>query len=160
MIMSESVKTILPKLFKVQGILKPITKDASNPAFKSKYATLGAVLEEVMEPLREAGLYLGHSVACHMTGMTIGTRVTDVESGEWVELPLGFTLPDMSPQKVGSAITYGRRYGITTLLGLVTEDDDGNAASGKPMPPPALTNTKPAIRVSTTAVAAPTKKEQ
>ena len=41
-------------------------------------------------------------------------------------------LPDIQdPQKLGSCITYYRRYTLASLLGLQAEDDDGNAASGK-----------------------------
>jgi hypothetical protein len=39
-------------------------------------------------------------------------------------------LPEIQdPQKIGSAITYYRRYTLASLLGLQAEDDDGNMAS-------------------------------
>jgi hypothetical protein len=39
-------------------------------------------------------------------------------------------LPQLNdPQKLGSAITYYRRYTLQSLLGLQAEDDDGNKAS-------------------------------
>jgi hypothetical protein len=47
-------------------------------------------------------------------------------------------LPQLNdPQKLGSAITYYRRYTLQSLLGLQAEDDDGNKASQ-----PAKTPTK------------------
>ena len=50
-----------------------------------------------------------------------------VESG--INLP---TIPD--PQKLGSAITYFRRYTLQSLLALQAEDDDGNKAITKIKP--------------------------
>jgi hypothetical protein len=52
------------------------------------------------------------------------------ESGEFLKSTLLIPASDKSPQKLGSAISYARRYSLSAILGLATdEDDDGNAAS-------------------------------
>lgn len=43
------------------------------------------------------------------------------------------------PQKMGSGITYAKRYGLQSAFGLPSEDDDGNSAS---MPNPKVTKVK------------------
>jgi hypothetical protein len=58
------------------------------------------------------------------------TKLTHAESGQWQSSLLVMPLPKADPQGYGSALTYGRRYGLSALLGIVTEeDDDGEAAS-------------------------------
>jgi hypothetical protein len=61
------------------------------------------------------------------------TSIIHLESGEFLvcEYPLAINL---DPQKFASSITYARRYSLVTALGLMVEDDDGNAASGKTSP--------------------------
>ncbi len=53
------------------------------------------------------------------------------ESGEYLKSTLLIPSMQKNPQQIGSAISYARRYGLSAILGLATdEDDDGNAASG------------------------------
>ena len=56
------------------------------------------------------------------------TKLTHAESGQWQASLTVAPLPKNDPQGMGSAITYCRRYALTAMLGLVTEDDDGEAA--------------------------------
>jgi hypothetical protein len=59
------------------------------------------------------------------------------ESGEWIQSSLSLPLAKHDPQGVGSAITYGRRYGLSAIVGIVADvDDDANAASGNGHPQP------------------------
>ena len=52
------------------------------------------------------------------------------ESGEWIETePLQMKLEKNTPQGVGSAVTYGRRYQISSVLGLASEEDDDGEAN-------------------------------
>ena len=59
------------------------------------------------------------------------TKLTHTESGQWQSSIAVVPLPKADPQGMGSAITYARRYALTAMLGLVTEDDDGEAACGR-----------------------------
>jgi hypothetical protein len=54
------------------------------------------------------------------------------DSGEWISSTTVIPLPKNDPQGMGSAITYARRYSLCAMLGIITEDDDGNAASIHP----------------------------
>jgi hypothetical protein len=58
------------------------------------------------------------------------TKLTHADSGQWQSSLLVMPLPKADPQGYGSALTYGRRYGLAAMVGIVTEDDDdGNAAT-------------------------------
>lgn len=123
------MKTLYKKLFEVQKEIKAIVKDESNPAFKgAKYFDINTLIAEVKPTLLKHGLLLLQPVE-HLEGKrTISTIVVETETGE--EMKTTTYLPDVTDaQKFGAAITYFRRYALTSLLLLEAEDDDGN--SGK-----------------------------
>jgi hypothetical protein len=62
----------------------------------------------------------------HLLGLE--TKLVHAESGEWQSSLLVMPLPKNDPQGYGSALTYARRYALSSMVGLVTEDDDANAA--------------------------------
>lgn len=115
---------IYKKLALVKSEIGKISKDSTNPFFKSKYFDVNALLEHVEPLLQKNNLLLLQPI---LNGKVI-SEIIDSESGEKVssELELG-SFAD--PQKMGSAITYYRRYTLQSLLGLQAEDDDGNKAS-------------------------------
>lgn len=106
--------------------------DAKNPHFKSKYITLNKVLEVVTPLLRERGILLSQPLGALPAAQPVPalvTRFVDTESGEVMEDAVPLVLEKHTPQGLGSAITYFRRYGILSALGLVgDEDDDAEAA--------------------------------
>lgn len=126
-----------------------IKKDASNPFFKSKYATLSNILDQIEVPLQESDLVITQfpdDDHC-LTSLLVHTK-----SGEWMKSRYKMSpVPEYikekdkggnvlfrstevydNPQAIGSALTYARRYAIGAILSLnIDEDDDGNAASGK-----------------------------
>jgi len=104
------------------------TKNAKNPFYKSKYAPLDVVVDVLKEPLDKAGL----SYYFYTTTSYIGIEVVDLETGEDV---LGSLFPlgnIQTPQDMGKAISYAKRYLLKTVFNVVEqdEDDDGNEASG------------------------------
>jgi hypothetical protein len=113
-----------------------IAKDSTNPHFKSKYASLDVIIETVVPILNGHGLTLiqGCVVPCtdehgKLTAFTVRTTLLHV-SGESLDRDVVMPVAKSDPQGAGAALTYGRRYGISALLGLATdEDDDGNNAS-------------------------------
>ena len=117
--------SIYKKLASVKANIGKLTKDTSNPFFKSKYADINQLIEMTDPVLLEAGIItLQPIIDGHLV-----TKLVDVESGETIES--GLKLPESNdPQKVGSAITYFRRYTLKSLLGIAEEDDDANRASG------------------------------
>jgi hypothetical protein len=80
----------------------------------------------------------GNSVGLDNT-VIVETILTHT-SGQWIQSELALPLLKADPQGVGSAITYGRRYGLAAIIGIVADvDDDGNAASGKSTKQPETT---------------------
>lgn len=119
------MQKIHKKLFEIQSKDLVFKKEAENPFFKSKYLTLEALLTELKPILKEYNLLITHSTHSNC----VVTSVIDVESGEFVSS--AFPLQDgIDPQKVGSAITYGKRYNLSQIFNIIAdEDDDGNKAS-------------------------------
>lgn len=128
--MSETKPTIYSKLLSAQKSFESAKKSSSNPYFKSKYADLNAVIEACYSALHENGLFISQPL-CVQDGQTlITTKVMDEDGAEIVSTIVLTGLESMKPQEVGSYITYMRRYSLSALLGLSTEeDDDGNKAN-------------------------------
>ncbi len=125
---------IIPDTFavgfaKLQGVIRPAIKDATNPAFRSKYADLGAIWEAVRKPLSDHGFGIIQSPQFEGETMWLETTLLHI-SGEKMVSRYPLRPVKQDPQGFGSAITYAKRYAISAMLGVVAdEDDDGNAAS-------------------------------
>lgn len=114
------------KLFKAKKEIEAITKDSKNPFFKSKYFDINKLLAEIEPVIQKHDLLLLQPIQDNK----VLTEIFDIETGEKVFSEMN--LPNITdPQKLGSAITYYRRYTLQSLLGLQAEDDDGNKASKK-----------------------------
>jgi len=125
-----SADTFAQAFVKLQHAIKPAIKDATNPAFRSKYAGLGAVWDAVREPLALHGF--GVIQAPQFEGETMWLETTLLHaSGEKMTSRYPLRPVKQDPQGFGSAITYAKRYALSAILGVVADDDDdGNAASG------------------------------
>ena len=133
--MPETKTTIYTALMQAQKDMGPVLKNATNPAFKSKYADLSSVIETITEPLHKNGLTFYQNMIVVAGQPQLVTHLVHTESGESIDSWSPIVCKDPNdPQKVGGAITYMRRYSLLALLGLAPEDDDGNAASGQSAP--------------------------
>lgn len=143
MLTSATIGQIAPALVKAWAAIEPATKDAVNPHFKNEYSSLGAVLEAIRAAFLPNKLCLIQS--CEQSD-DAGVSVTSTalhESGEWVSCVVRVPLEKASAQGVGSAISYGRRYGAGALAGLWSEgDDDGTTATQYQRPAKAHSNGK------------------
>lgn len=127
---SDSLKHIAPALLDVQKEVKPVIKDGDNPHFRSKYVTLDALIEYVKPILSKHGLVLVQGGAPGAHGLVVQTTLIHAISGEFVTSTFELPLQKADPQGAGSAITYGKRYGLAAILAISTDDDDdGNKAS-------------------------------
>lgn len=122
--------TLHQKLHRAKLAIGKVTKNAQS--HHSKYADLNAILSTVEPVLLENGLLLIQPIQ----GNSVCTQIVDVDSGAMLEscmdLPQGIT-----PQQMGSAITYYRRYTLQSALSLQAVDDDGASASkSTPTKPP------------------------
>jgi hypothetical protein len=145
---SDSIAAIAPALVAAAGELAPVGKDATNPAFRNRYATLDAIMEQVRPVLARHGLAVMQGVlhpetdGGRVVGVTIETRILH-RSGEWVANVVTLPVEKPTAQGAGSAISYGRRYGLSALLGLTAEDDDGQGASAPPKRAPEKARREP-----------------
>lgn len=111
-----------------QSEMKTVGKDKVNPHFKSRYADISSITEDIMPILTKHGL----AFSCQPRSADNGYEILGVllhESGETLKGALPLFGNDA--QKIGSSITYARRYLLCALTGVVTgdEDDDGNMAT-------------------------------
>lgn len=126
-----------------QRATEAIKKASTNPAFKSRYADLAAVVEAVVPALNAAGI--GVIQASDFDGDMVNvTTMLLHESGASVTSNMRLRPSKSDAQGIGSATTYGRRYNLLAMTGAAPEDDDGAAASGpreaappRPVSPPA-----------------------
>lgn len=122
---SEHINELAAALCKFQGEVEKVAKEATNPFFKSKYASLSNILDVIREPLFSNGL----SISQYPAGEHGLTTMLMHSSGQYI-METYFVKPVKDdPQSAGSAITYQRRYAIASILSLNIDDDDGNAAS-------------------------------
>ena len=134
------MSAIAAAMVSAQKAFGPALKDKTNPAFRSKYADLGACIEAVIDALNSNGIALIQKQHPHDGGVCVET-VFMHESGEVFSAGM-LTVPasKQDPQGYGSALTYARRYSLMAACGIAPEDDDGNAASKnrKPEPKPGV----------------------
>jgi len=123
---SESITNLTKGLAKFHSLVGKIGKDAKNPFFKSSYASLPHILTEVSDPLEQAGLVI--SQFPNDGGLT--TMLIHAESGEYISSSYTLQVVKQNdPQAQGSAISYARRYAITSILNLAIADDDAEMAT-------------------------------
>jgi hypothetical protein len=120
------MKNLYLKLAEVKREVGKVSKNSKNPHFKNTYADLNALIDAVEPILLEKGLLMLQPIQ----NGNVTTIIIDCENNESVESSI--SLPALQdPQKLGSAITYFRRYTLQSLLSLQAEDDDANKASRK-----------------------------
>lgn len=124
---SPTIKEIAKALAEFEGLQITVIKDATNPHFKSKFASLDNIIEAIRLPLSNKGL----SFAQFPDGDGLTTILTHT-SGEWMKATANLKLAKEDPQGQGSAYTYARRYALSAILGLATEDDDDAEATKAP----------------------------
>lgn len=121
----------ITELFKALSVfhvkMDKVKKDAANPFFKSKYASLENILDAIREPLQESDLEFtqfptGNYGLC--------TMLVHVPTGQYLQDCYNMEPQKKDPQGAGSVITYQRRYALTAILSInVESDDDGNRAT-------------------------------
>lgn len=125
---SESIINLTKALAKFHNTVGKISKDAKNPFFKSNYASLSHILQEIQEPLEVAGLVISQ----FPNGDGLTTILIHCESGEYLQAT--YTMPvakQNDPQALGSAISYARRYAVSSILSLKIDDDDAEKATNR-----------------------------
>lgn len=134
---SEAFKSIMGAILKVQAAAGGVVRDATNPHFKSRYASLENVVDALRGPCQAAGLVILQSPSTEGNIVSVQTMIVHAESGEWIASTLSMPASKPDAQGIGSAITYNCRYSLMALFNLPPIDDDGEGAvarkgNGKP----------------------------
>jgi len=120
---------IAAKMLKIQRQMKHVQKDAVNPYYDSHYASLDNVYGVCKGAANAEGLLLIQGAAGDGTSLEVTTAVIDPELEQFMCTSPRLSTGKMGPQPAGAVISFGRRYGLAPLFGLVFgDDDDGNAA--------------------------------
>lgn len=128
---SEQINELATALAKAQATIEDVGKDATNPHFRSKYASLPNVLQTIRPVFAPHGLSLVQ-FPCHSAdGYGVCTQVSH-SSGQWMRCVAVARPMKDDPQGVGSLITYLRRYAAQGAAGIAADDDDDGQAASLP----------------------------
>jgi len=129
---TDDIKDLVAALSKAQGKMEPAKFNKGNPHFKSRYADFKSCMDACRAPLSENGLSIMQSCEDINGRLTLVTMLAHA-SGQWVKSDFPLVPKNMDSQSIGSAMTYGKRYSLCCMLGIVAdeEDDDGEASQGR-----------------------------
>jgi hypothetical protein len=141
---SDSIKELATALAKVQAHIKPVKKDKtakiptkSGGSYTYHYADLSSVWDACRELLAANGLAVVQMPEAAHGGNELYLTTTLMHtSGEWMSSMLLLRPSDTTPQALGSAITYARRYALAAMIGIVADEDDDGAAASQPQQRP------------------------
>lgn len=126
---SEQINELATALATAQAEMDFAKKDSANPFFKSSYADLAAVWEVCRNVLPKNGLAVAQTLE-EGDGVRVRTTLMH-KSGQWIAGTCALPPVKQDPQAYGSAITYARRYSLAAIVGVIADDDDGEAAMGR-----------------------------
>lgn len=126
---SDTIGHLALALAKAQGEMGAAAKDANNPHFKSRYADLASIMDACRGPLAKHGLAVTQLPGRGDDGSVQLTTILLHESGEHLGSTISARPAQENPQVVGSILTYLRRYALASVVGVVSDDDDGEAAT-------------------------------
>lgn len=140
---SPELGSLFEALAKAQSEMRPAVMDMKNPHYNSRYASLTSIQDAYREPLAKHGLAVIQQIFHCSEGYWIRTLLGH-SSGQWISNEFKLLIEKSNMQGLGSAVTYARRYGISSLVGVVdTEDDDGSAVSPPKTEPPKVSAPNP-----------------
>lgn len=116
---SDSLQNLAPALLAFQREVKDPNKDASNPHFRSKFVPLESAIESIRPVANKHGL----TITQWRAGKGLVTMILH-ESGEYISGRAEMVLDKATPQGMGSATTYERRYSLLGATGTAGDVDD------------------------------------
>lgn len=127
---SEGSDKILPALLSARKAIGKAVKNAENPDIGSVYADYTRCMETVEPPLLDVGIIIEFFPQSYVKEglVEVLCRLTHAESGQFRQAVLSAATTG-DAWDVGSATTYLKRYTVSALTGLKTEDDDGARAT-------------------------------
>jgi hypothetical protein len=139
---SENIADLAAALAKAQTEIGTVHKDQDNPYFRSKFASLATVWEAVRPTLSKNGLSVVQMPGSDERGYYVQTQLMH-GSGQWIRSTTYMKPAKEDPQGIGSLISYARRYALQAMVMACPDDDDGEAAMGRPQGKPNAAPTKP-----------------
>ena len=130
MLKSENIGQLAKALSLAQGQMQSAKKTSENPYFGSRYADLSQIIDVARKPLVDNGLAITQLIVPELDFAEIQTVLMH-ESGEWIASGIRLQPAKPNPQGMGSALTYARRYAYAAILGIASEDDDAECATGR-----------------------------
>lgn len=127
---SESINELAAALAKAQAEIKNAAFNKVNPHFKNKYADLSAVRDAVTAPLAKHGISIAQGMEPSNGHLIVATRLMH-SSGQWLESGYPIINDTSKPQVMGSALTYARRYSLSAICNIASEEDDDAEAASK-----------------------------
>ena len=122
---SPEIDKLAEALSKVQGELEGAKKDSKNPYFASTYADLHKVISSSFPTLSKYELSVTQGNEICGAAVCVTTTLMH-KSGQWIRSKVKLPMEKKTCQSVGAAITYGRRYGLSAIVGIAQYDADGN----------------------------------
>lgn len=122
------IKNITAALIKAKKQFKPVLKNAVNPHYNKKYGNIESYLDATEEALLANGIFVTQ-VFTNRDGLDFIDTILLHESGESIKSEMHIIHGTQDPQKLGSLLTYYRRYSYAAILNLTAEDDDGEVSS-------------------------------
>lgn len=124
---SESITKLAEALVKAQAEMPEIPMDGVNPHFKSKFSTLGAVIDKTRPVFAKHGLCVLQMPASAPGEVGLCTRIIHA-SGEWIEQTATMQVnQSQNPgQELGKLVTYLRRYALAAAAGVYSDEDTDN----------------------------------
>ena len=164
--MSDSIVDLASALALAQSEIHHAERNSENPYYKANYADLSSIMDASREPLTKNGLSVTQIVNYNDTTNIFLITLLLHKSGQWLKSfypikPVKKITKDSegnqvgvlepTPQDLGSAITYARRYAYASIVGVCPkgDDDDGNKASNKTVEEKKNGYSKPAAQSQT-----------
>lgn len=130
-------KEVYIALSKFQCNVDNIKKDKKG--YNYVYADLPSIVQHIRPLLMSNSLGYSQPVSCENNVLNVKTIVFSTKDGSNIESNFSFDLSKLGTSKqsimqdIGSVITYIRRYTLTSMLGIVTDEDpDGIIGIPKP----------------------------
>ena len=139
---SSAINEIALALSKAQEAIQDAEKSSANPFFKTKYADLSSVLNEIRAVFPRNGLALVQSPFTAENGNIGVTTMVVHSSGQWMSDSIDIPAQGKNlAQESGSVITYLRRYSASAFAGIAQADSDANLGTSK------SSNTAPVVNL-------------
>lgn len=126
---SADINELAKALCAIQIAIAPLEATKTNPFFHSQYIPLDELLTGIFKAAPRHGVATIQTIEFRDGANLLKTRIVHT-SGQWISSEMKLNPVKDTPQGLGSAITYARRYSLMAIFGISQKgDDDGNTAS-------------------------------